>query len=63
MKGVYKSSPPTPHYQSTWDVQPVLTYISSLKPPGKLDLKTLTLKLVMLMSLVTTQKGTKLTYP
>ena len=60
MKGVYKGSPPTPRYQSTWDVQPVLTYISSLKPPEKLDLKILTLKLVMLMSLVTAQRGQSL---
>ena len=41
-------------------MQPVLTYISSVKPPEKLDLKTLTLKLVMLMSLVTAQRGKSL---
>ena len=53
-------SPPTPEYQSTRDMQPILTYISSLKPPEKLDLKTLTLKLVILMSLITAQRGQNL---
>ena len=37
MKGVCKGSPPTPRYRSTWDVQPVLSYLSSLNPPEKLD--------------------------
>ena len=57
MKGVYKDSPPTPRYRSTWDVKPVLTYLSSLHPPEKLDLKLLTLKLVMLIALVSAQRG------
>lgn len=57
MKGVYKDSPPTPRYRSTWDVKPVLTYLSSLHPPEKLDLKSLTLKLVMLIALVSAQRG------
>ena len=60
MKGVYKASPPTPRYQSTWDVQPVLTYLSSLNPPEKLDLKSLTLKLVMLVALLSAQRGQSL---
>ena len=57
MKGVYKDSPPTPRHRSTWDVKPVLTYLSSLHPPEKLDLKSLTLKLVMLIALVSAQRG------
>ena len=60
MKGVYKGSPPTSRYQWPWDVQPVLTCISFLKPHEKLDLKTLALKLVMSMSLVTVQRGQSL---
>ena len=60
MKGVYKASPPTPRYQSTWDLQPVLTYLSSLNPPEKLDLKSLTLKLVMLVALLSAQRGQSL---
>ena len=57
MKGVYKDSPPTPRYQSTWDVKSVLNYLSSLQNPEKLDLKSLTLKLVMLIALVSAQRG------
>ena len=57
MKGVYKGSPPTPRYQSTWDVELVLTYLSSLSLADKLDLKSLTLKLVMLIALVSAQRG------
>ena len=60
MKGVYKGSPPTPRYQSTWDVQPVLTYLSSLHPVEKLELKTPTLKLIMLIALVSAQRGQSL---
>ena len=57
MKGMYKGSPPTPRYKSTWDVQPVLTYLASINPVDKLDLKMLTLKLVMLIALVSAQRG------
>lgn len=60
MKGIYKGSPPTPRYQSTWDVQPVLTYLASINPLDKLDLKMLTLKLVMLIALVSAQRGQSL---
>ena len=60
MKGVYKGSQKTSRYQWPWDVQPVLTCISSLKPHEKLDLKTLALKWVMSMSLVTVRRGQSL---
>ena len=60
MKGTYKSSPRTPRYQSTWDVQPVLTCLTSINPVDKLDLKMLTLKLVMLKALVSAQRGQSL---
>ena len=60
MKGVFKGSPPTPRYQSTWDVKPVLNYVSSLNPFEKLELKPLTLKLIMLISLVSAQRGQSL---
>ena len=64
MKGVYKDSPPTPRYQSTWDVQlqPVfLTYLSR-NPPEKLDLKSVTLKMkmVMLIALISDKSGQSL---
>ena len=60
MKGIYKGSPPNPRYQSTWDVQPVLTYLASINPVDKLDLTMLTLKLVMLIALVSAQRGQSL---
>lgn len=50
MKGIYKCTPPMPRYQSTWDVQPVLSYLSGLSPMEKLDLKTLTLNVTMVYS-------------
>ena len=57
MKGIYKCTPPMPRYQSTWDVQPVLSYLSGLSPMEKLDLKTLTLKVTMLVALVSAQRS------
>ena len=60
MKGIYKGSPPTPRYQSTWDFQPVLTYLAATNPVDKLDLNMLTLKLVMLIALVSAQRGQSL---
>lgn len=60
MKGIYRSKPPRPKYQTTWDVQPVLTYLSSLGTANNLDLKTLSLKLLMLVALVSAQRGQSL---
>ena len=60
MKGIYRSKPPRPEYQTTWDVQPVLTYLSSLGTADNLDLKTLSLKLLMLVALVSAQRGQSL---
>jgi len=60
MKGIYKSTPPTPRYKSAWDVQPVLTYLSSFNVAKELDLKSLTLKTVMLVALVSAQRGQSL---
>ena len=47
-------------YQSTCDLQLVLTYLASINPVDKLDLKMLTLKLVMLITLVSAQRGQSL---
>ena len=57
MRGIYKCNPPTPRYQTTWNVQTVLTYLSSQDSVEKLDLKSLTLKLLMLIALVSAQRG------
>ena len=57
MKGIYKHTPPIPRYQSTWDVQPVLSYLPGLSPAEKLGLKSLTLKVAMLVALVSAQRS------
>ena len=56
MRGIYKSNPPTPRYH-TRNVQTVLTHLSSQDSVEKLDLKSLTLKLLMLIALVSAQRG------
>ena len=56
MKGIFKSRPPTPRYQSTWDIQPMLSHLVSLGPATEMDLKSLTHKLVMLIALVSAQR-------
>ena len=60
MKGIYKSNPPMPRYRTTWDVNQVLSYLSSLSKPTELSLKSLTLKLTMLIALVSAQRGQSL---
>ena len=60
MKGIYKSNPPMPRYCTTWDVNQVLSYLSSLSKPTELSLKSLTLKLTMLIALVSAQRGQSL---
>ena len=57
MREIYKCNPPTPRYQTTWNVKTVLTYLSSQDSVEKLDLKSLTLKLLMLIALVSAQRG------
>ena len=58
MKGIYKSNPPTPRYKTTWDVQQVLSYLSSF-PPIWSSFIPLRL-LCMLVALVTAQRGQSL---
>ena len=57
LKGVYESGPSAPRYVETWDVTVVLKFLATLHPPSKLTLRELTLKLVMLVSLVSGQRG------
>ena len=51
MKGLFNSIPPVPRYVQSWDVSYVVEYLKTLFPLESLDLKTLTLKLVALVSL------------
>ena len=55
MRGIFLLDPPRPRYAAIWDIRIVLNYLKSLSPVNKLDLKQLTLKLTMLISLVTAQ--------
>ena len=57
LKGVFQSRPPKPKYTEVWDVQVVLKYLATLHPVESLTLKQLTLKLVMLLLLVSGQRG------
>ena len=62
LKGVFSCSKPSPRYQETWDINPVLTYIESLYPLEKLTLKELSLKLVILLALTSGQRCQTLSF-
>ena len=56
IKGVFEMRPSLPRYKEIWDVNTVLKYIKTLHPPKDLTLKDLTLKLTMLLALVSAQR-------
>jgi hypothetical protein len=56
MKGVYEKLKPQPKYTQICDVSLVLRYLATLTPNSSLSLKNLTLKLVMLLLLVSSQR-------
>ena len=56
LKGVFQLKPSLPKYRNIWDVNIVLTYLSSLHPPKDLTLKDLTLKTTMLLALLSGQR-------
>ena len=56
LRGVYNKRPSFPRYKQTWDVTHVLDYLKTLSPVNTLSLRTLTLKLVMLLALITGQR-------
>ena len=51
MKGVFNDRPPLPRYTCTWNVQTVLSYISSWGSNDSLSLKQLSWKTAMLLAL------------
>ena len=57
MKGVFEKRTPHPKYNKIWDVSLVLNHLTTLDPVEKLTLKDLTLKLLMLLLLITGQRG------
>ena len=57
MKGVFETRKQKPKYDDIWDASKVLNYLSTLHPVKELPLKDLTLKVLMLLLLVTGQWG------
>jgi hypothetical protein len=57
MKGVYNLNPTKPKYCTVWDVSIVLKYIKSLPCNGNLLFKDLSYKLVILVALVSADRG------
>lgn len=57
LKGVFNLQPPVPRYKEVWNVSIVLRFLKTLSPVASLSLKNLSLKLVMLLSLLTAQRG------
>ena len=49
-----------PRYTAVLDVNQVLNYLKTLSPVNEISLKSLTLKLTMLLALVTAQRGQSL---
>lgn len=56
MKGVFVQRPALPRYKEIWDVSVVLRFVKKWHPLKELDLKLLTLKTVMLMTLTSGQR-------
>ena len=56
LKGIYHLRTPLPRYSSTWDVAKVTSYLRTLFPLEQLNLKTLTMKTVMLCDLSSAQR-------
>ena len=52
MKGIFQLRMPTPKYLVTWDVSVVLGYLKTLSPKNSLSLKQSTVKLAMLVTLI-----------
>ena len=60
LKGVFNKRPPLPKYRSTWSVESVITYLSSVGPNNTLYLKQLTHKLAILLALTTASRSSDL---
>ena len=57
LKGIFQIRPSNPRYNCTWDVKLVLNYLESLSPLAEINFKYLTLKLTMLMVLLSAQRA------
>ena len=56
LKGVYEQRPALPRYIAIWNVDEVLNYLTTMVHVTELTLKDLTLKLTMLLCLLTAQR-------
>ena len=57
LKGVFNLRPPVPRYKEWYDASIVFRFVKTLSPISSLSLKNLSLKLGMLLSSVTAQRG------
>ena len=57
LKGIYERNPPKPRYEEFWDVNAVFKLFISWGKNSTLSLKYLTMKLAVLLLLVTSQRG------
>lgn len=57
MKGIFQLHKPEPKYNQIWDASKVLDYLKTLPSDESITLKDLTMKTVMLLLLVTGQRG------
>lgn len=62
MKGVFQLRPPKPRYMEMWDVNLVFNFLRSWSPAHILDLKKLTLKLCVIIALISAQRIQSLHY-
>ena len=56
LRGIFTTRPSLPRYKSVWDVAIVLRYLKTLHPLSQLSLRELTLKLTMLIALLSGQR-------
>ena len=56
LKGVFQMRPALPRYTEIWDIDIVLNYLRTISPANKLNLKLLTYKVTMLLTLLTGQR-------
>ena len=60
LKGAYNKRPPLPKYSTTWEVSKVTSYITTLGDNHSLSLKSLSLKLVVLLALTRPSRSSDL---
>lgn len=56
MKSIFELRPVKPRYNAVWDVNVVLNYLETLFPLKDISLKKLTIKLTMVIALVSAQR-------